>query len=450
MSQGELAVVESGMSRGGGLSASGGVSVERDEMSRQRRHEVLTVEEMFGLADANSLQLKPLLTSVKEAEEGIRVAKSARLPELNASLSFSFLGDGFVTDRDFSDYSKAEIPHFGNNFALEASQVVYAGGAVNAGIRLAELEREMAVYRADEKRDAVRFMVMGYYLDIFKCRNLRSVLCQNISQTEGVIAEMRAKESEGVVLRNDITRYELLLSNLGLRLTQIDNTLEILNRNLAAALGLDEGVMILPDSTILDRSLPGMSRSEWIESAQGNSAVLKMARTGVSLSERGEDLVKAERLPHVALFAGYKLDGPITIEVPPIDKNFSYWYVGVGVNYSLSSLFKSNKKLSRSKAATLRAREEYAAAEEQVELAVNADYTRYLEAYEELRTQQKSVELALQNYDVTVNRYRNEMALITDMLDASNAKLEAEQQLVNAQINIIYYYYKLLYISGRL
>lgn len=42
------------------------------------------------------------------------------------------------------------------------------------------------------------------------------------------------------------------------------------------------------------------------------------------------------------------------------------------------------------------------------------------------------------------------MALITDMLDAANARLDAEQQLVNARINITYYYYKLLFNSGQI
>ncbi len=36
------------------------------------------------------------------------------------------------------------------------------------------------------------------------------------------------------------------------------------------------------------------------------------------------------------------------------------------------------------------------------------------------------------------------MALITDMLDAANSKLDAEQLLVNARINIIQNYYRLL------
>ena len=68
----------------------------------------------------------------------------------------------------------------------------------------------------------------------------------------------------------------------------------------------------------------------------------------------------------------------------------------------------------------------------------------------ELKTQRKSVELANLNYAVIRDRYKNDMALITDMLDASNSKLAAEVQLVNAQINIVFNYYKLLYISGTI
>ena len=136
--------------------------------------------------------------------------------------------------------------------------------------------------------------------------------------------------------------------------------------------------------------------------------------------------------------------------MPPIDKNFNYWYVGVGVKYNIASLYKSNKSLKRSRLTTRRALQQYDDAKEQTELAVKADYIRYMEAHEQLNTQIKNVELANQNYAIVNNRYKNDMALITDMLDASAAKLSAEQQLVNARINIIYHYYKLLYVSGTL
>ncbi len=71
-------------------------------------------------------------------------------------------------------------------------------------------------------------------------------------------------------------------------------------------------------------------------------------------------------------------------------------------------------------------------------------------SFTDLRTQEKSVKLADENYSVTDNRYKNDMALLTDMIDASNMKLSADLGLVNARINILYNYYKMKYITHTL
>ena len=89
-------------------------------------------------------------------------------------------------------------------------------------------------------------------------------------------------------------------------------------------------------------------------------------------------------------------------------------------------------------------------AAEQVNNEIQAAYTLYLQSYAELETQQKSVELARQNYQVVNNRYLNQLALITDMIDATNMKLDAELGEVDARINIAYAYYKMKYIAGQL
>ena len=60
------------------------------------------------------------------------------------------------------------------------------------------------------------------------------------------------------------------------------------------------------------------------------------------------------------------------------------------------------------------------------------------------------MELANQNFQVVQNRYANQLALITDMIDASNVKLNAELQEVNAQINIAYTYYNVKYVTGKI
>lgn len=411
---------------------------------------VVTLEEIFESAETNSAQLRPSFTAQTEAEREISVARSGRLPDINASLSLSYIGDGFTTKRNFSDYQKAPIPHLGTGLSLNISQPVFTGGAVTSAIELAELKSTAARFATDLQRNNIRFQLTGFYLDIYKYNNLRAVVEGNITAAQKVLLEMRARYEQGTALQNDITRYELLVSNLELQLIRINNTIGILNTNLVTTAGLPEGTVIVPDSTILVRSLPKEGASWWQTEAEANSPSLSLARSSVEISRKAESLVRSERLPKIGLQAGWSIDGPILVEVPPINRNLSYWYVGIGVSYNISSLYKSNKSLARSRMATQRAVEELDVARENLSLAVNADYVRYLEAYEELNTQQKSVELAERNYRTTSTRYSADMALITDMLDAANSKLDAEQRLVNARINIIYYYYKLLFTTGKI
>ena len=411
---------------------------------------VVTLEEIFEAAEANSAQLHPSFTAQTEAEREISVARSGRLPDINASLSFSYIGDGFTTKRDFSDYHNAPIPHFGNALSINITQPIYTGGAMTSSIELAELKYTATRFATDLQRDNIRFRLTGFYLDIYKYNNLRRVVEGNIAAAQKILQEMRARYEQGTALQNDITRYELLVSNLELQLVKINNTIDILNSNLVTTAGLPHSTVILPDSTILTRSLPKEGAAWWQTEADANSPSLNLARSGVDISRKAESLVRSERLPKIGLQAAWSVDGPILVEVPPINRNLSYWYVGVGINYNISSLYKSNKALSKSRVATQKALEQLEATREEVALAVNADHIRYLEAYEELKTLQKSVELAERNYRTVSTRYTADMALITDMLDAANSKLEAEQQLVNARINIIYYYYKLLFTTGKI
>ena len=411
---------------------------------------VISLEEIYEIAESNSAQLRPYLSTREEADQEISVAKSGRLPDITASLSLSYIGDGFITKRDFSDYQKAPIPHFGNGVAIGVTQPLYTGGAVTSAIEMAQLKSTAARYAADFQRDDIRFRLTGFYLDLYKYSNLRQVVEGNLAAARKVLAEMKARYEQGTALQNDITRYELLSSNLELQMTRIDNTIKILNDNLVTTAGLPSGTVVVPDSTILSRALPREGESWWQAEAELHSPSLGLARTGVDISRKAEDLVKSERLPKIGLQAAWTLDGPILVEIPPINRNLSYWYVGIGVSYNLSSLYKNNKSLTKSRIATRKAIEDLDATRQAVSLAVRADHIRYLEAYEELKTQQKSVELAQRNYHTTSTRYSADMALITDLLDAANSQLDAQQQLVNARINIIYYYYKLLFTSGKI
>lgn len=410
----------------------------------------LTIEQMFQLAEQNNTRIKAHTTAAEQAQQEVKVAKSSYLPSVEASLSFSYNGDGTILDRDFSNTFSAPIPDFGNNFVIEVSQVIYAGGAISSAVKLSELKAQIAALDAERNRQEVRFLIVGNYLELCKLNNQLKVFEKHIAQTTIMLDNMRLRHKQGAALQNDITRYELQLQNLNYSNSKLLNTKQILNNQLAVALGLPSTVIIQTDSVIEAPSLDGRVLGVWQDEANRSSLALQMARKGVEMSEQKKRLSNSERLPKVALFAMNNLTGPVTIEIPALDKNFNYWAVGIGVKYSLGNLYKSNKKVKADKLGIKYAQEEARVAQEQIMLGVQAAYINYKDALTLLETKEKSVELATQNYEVVNYRYSNNLVLITELLDASAQKLDAELQAVNARINILYNYYKLHYISGTL
>ncbi len=131
----------------------------------------MTIAQLFERIEENSKSLRTSKSGVEAASIGIESAKSKKLPDLDASLSFSYIGNALMTDRDFSNAQGLKSPHFGNNFAFQAQQVVYAGGAINAGIRLAELGKQQAEVGVKLTRQQARFIALGQYLDLYKIDN---------------------------------------------------------------------------------------------------------------------------------------------------------------------------------------------------------------------------------------------------------------------------------------
>ena len=419
----------------------------------------MTVDELFQLVESNSKTLRQEKISVEFAKKGIEAARSARLPELTASASVSMNGDVVMMDRDFTNAHGFAAPRWGNSLALEAQQVVYAGGAIDAGIALATLQHQQAQVGEQQRRQQQRFLALGQYLEIFKLKNREQVVRQNIDLTQRLINDIQAKHEQGMALKNDVTRYELQMETLRLSLKKLQDQRGILNHQLCNQLGIDEEIIpSLTTDPMPEQSSPIHSLSpkgegsemSWQNRALTTAPSIQKAEIGQKIASQQLRLAKSEMRPKVAMVAADNFNGPFTYDIPPIDKNFNFWYVGVGVKYPISSLFKQTKKVQQARIHTRQAEQSYTVAAEQLNNQVQQAYTYYQQAFVELETQQKSVQLAQQNYQVVNDRYLSQLALITDMIDASNIKLDAELKEVDARIGIIFAYYKLKYIAGTL
>lgn len=409
------------------------------------------LDRMYLTAEAHNATLRSMQSAIDEAEAGVQTAKTARLPEISGSASVSYLGNARLWNRHFGESTSAPMPHFGNNFLLKATQVVYAGGAVDAGIRMARQNARMQALTARGEMQKVRFLLTGLYLQLHSLRNAQSVYATNAALAAEQISVMRKRREQGVSLRNDITRYELQLQEMQLGEATTADRQSIVRQELLTALGTDTAALTLLGEEAFDESAIALDTEQaWQQRALAAHTGLMQSRLGVDMSRTKETLEKAARRPQVALVAEDHLDGPITIEVPPIDKNLNYWFVGVGVSYNFSSLYKNKRNVQQARLATALAENRLTEAQQGVRDAVHAAYVNLGTARTELATRQKSVQLAAENYDVVSKRYQNGLAIVTDLTDAANMKLSAELQLVNARINLVYALYHLRYAAGCL
>ena len=430
-----------------------------------------SLQQLYDLADHYNQQIVVSQTGLRAASEAVMAAKNAMLPNVELSASGSYIGDATLMSRGFSTNGttdviiagigpqkvrngRQETPHLGNSFTAQVSQVIYAGGAIRAGIRITELGEQMATLDVEKNRQEVRFLITGYYLDLYKLQNQQMVIDRNIQLTEKVIKDMEARCQQGMVLKNDITRYELQLMTLQLTKEKLKDAQSIINHQLCTTLHMADKKVIVVDTTKLNQEIASLktiaNEHNWQQTASENNIGIRQANVAIQLAEQKIKTTNAASLPSLALIAEDNLFGPYTNDLIPVNANVNAWFVGIGLKYDLGSLWKNKHNINHARIHHQQSQEQLVLARENVEKSIQAGYVNFLTSFKEVETQLKQVELATQNYDVVQNRYQNQLALLTDMLDASSMKLSADMALVNAQISLLYNYYKLKYISNTL
>ena len=192
------------------------------------------------------------------------------------------------------------------------------------------------------------------------------------------------------------------------------------------------------------------SEQIWQSRALSSHLGIRQAEAAQEMSEQQVKMARSGSMPTIALIAKDELSGPYTSDLIPVDANVNVWFVGVGLQYDLGSLWHNYRAIRKAKTEREAAQQRVELAREGVNNGVHAAYVNFLTAFTEVETQQKQVQLADENYALVEKRYNNELALLTDLLDASSMKLQADMALVNARVALLYNYYQLKYTTHTL
>lgn len=155
-------------------------------------------------------------------------------------------------------------------------------------------------------------------------------------------------------------------------------------------------------------------------------------------------------MPTLNLVTAYGFNYPNFLFKPAVDQMYAIGFVGIKAQYSISSLYQNKHKVAAVKWRLNRAEKEKEAQLDDKLQEIESYYIKYSEALNRIGVNQKSIQQAKSNYEIMSTKYFNQLALLTDLLDADNLFQGSRFNLVNSQVEAMMIYYRMLYSTGRL
>jgi outer membrane protein TolC len=156
-------------------------------------------------------------------------------------------------------------------------------------------------------------------------------------------------------------------------------------------------------------------------------------------------IARGDNYPSIAFTGGY-----MAAYIPNFLTITNALNAGIGLRYSLSSLWKNNSKIQQAKARTQQAAINAAILDDAIRLEVNKAYQDYLSGMKKIEVYNKALEQANENYRISKNKYNNNLLTLTDLLDADVSRLQSSLDLAFAKADLVLAWQTLLQKAGLL
>lgn len=410
----------------------------------------LTVDELFERGLQNSIAIQSSVIKTQISEDKFSLAKNKQLPDISVGGLFGYVGTPIVMDKDFSFLKHSDTPDWKQNYQVTATQPIYQGGKIKNNIEKARLEEEVAELSLQKDKSDLKLWLITKYLDLFNLYKKREVYSQNIEEANVRLHDIEKMKDEGMITTNDVLRSKLVLTNYELAYNETENDIAIASQQLDIVMGMDENTILEPDQTVLSSQLNIGTEKDYIYQAYAQYPDLRIASTNIALAQNNLKLTRADYLPTLSIQTSNTLARPIPNASPAQDLYLNAWGITLNLSYHISSFFDKKRNTSVAKHQIYLQELAHEQQKQNIRTGVKSAFVKHREALDRIGALEESLIQSKENYRIVKNKYFNQLAILTDLLDANTVQLNVELQLTAAKTNAIYTYYQLQKVSGNL
>lgn len=408
----------------------------------------LTLKEAIDLSLKNSKLLKLNEAKIQEAIAISKEAEERRLPDASISGSYLYLPlKPNINMKNDTSTGGSGGPNVSQVIygSATVSVPIYTGGKLKYGIESARYLEQALKADATSDRTTIVINTINACVNLFKANEAIVLVKEDLEQSRQRVNDLSNLEKNGLLARNDLLKAQLQSSNFELSLLDAESNYKLACVNMNLMIGLPEETVLTPDKNGLTLPDSVKTISEYEQEALQNRNDIVSATLRKKAAESGVKSIRADYYPNIAFTGGY-----IAVDIPKFLSITNAVNVGVGVKYSISSLWKTNTKIKEAEAKVQQIQLSKDMLNDNIRLQINQTYQYYLVSRKKIQVYENAVIQATENYRITQNKFNNSLATTTEVLDADVALLQARLSVTNAKAESFLAYNKLLYAAGLL
>ncbi len=396
----------------------------------------LMLDEAIKIALENNNQVRVARLELIKSEEKLVEARSALIPQLNLSASYSrYLKKPVLflpPDSPFGRLTGGVIEiGFDNSYlgSLALQMPIFAW-PVYSGIRVANKSRALAeqVYKSISAKTITD--VKKAFYGVLLAKEGYKITKMRIDFAEDNLKNVEKMYRQGLVSEYDYVSAQVQYQNLLPLLIQAENNLELAKNGLKLTLGLDvkQEIDVVGDMEIKD--FQEIDHSTALKELYQNNPDLKQAEYQVEISR---ELVSTEFSGHLpSLF----LIGNFQYQSQANDFNFNQYrwirttFVGLQIQIPIFKGFGTQARIDQARISLQQSMERLTFTKQALENELKNTLYKIDQSKKRIEAQKKAVELAELGYKIARRRFESGVGT---QLEVSNAEVNLAQARLNYQ-----------------
>lgn len=381
-------------------------------------HAVEEPSETFTLKHAVETALKAnisLKISKEEANAALAVEKKQKtkfLPTFNATYQYEYIDEeatmGTIVAGSQEEYT----------LISKVTQPVFTGFSLLNQYKIAKLGLDAAKINEKLKRLEIIFEAKKIFFSLLKAEKFLKISQDTVTQITAQKEVAKNFYEVGMTPLNDLLQAKVELANARQELISAQNNLEITKSNFNVLLRrpINESVEL---EDVLSYTTFGHDIDYCFKMANKNRLELKIADLEIEIAEKKVKLAQKDYYPSINLEGSYfkrgtewDVDGGDYIYDPEgwsitAVASWDFWEWG-------RSIYEVKEKQSRLSQAQYQKTEIL----DNIRIEVKQAYLNTLESEKNITTVKKAIEQAKENFRINKERYKEQIATSTDVLDA--------------------------------